>query len=160
MNGPRYSAESESQAQAQLISGSTAQEQLTEAQGKVEAAQRHADHLNATLSAAWNEFQLLPERVERLHGTLETIEYERGSTDETLLETEFKRLYRLAIEHPESIISPDSVPRVVDWVVTAQWRLQILKEIEGKTNAAIEALRERNRELAKELGQPPHKLLK
>jgi hypothetical protein len=150
--------QSENAAQAQLLSGSSVAQQLASALAKSEASKRVVEQLNATISRDLGEFYALPERAERLKTLLSSIAHERRCLDQAALKSEYKRIYKGMVEHPERNVDASAMAFLVEQTVTAQWRLEVLKEIEEASLSSLEALQDANRKLARELGRPAHRI--
>jgi hypothetical protein len=150
--------QSENAAQAQLLSGSSVAQQLASALAKSEASKSVVEQLNATISRDLGEFYALPERAERLKTLLSSIAHERRCLDQAALKSEYKRIYKGMVEHPERNVDASAMAFLVEQTVTAQWRLEVLKEIEEASLSSLEALQDASRKLARELGRPAHRI--
>jgi hypothetical protein len=158
MNGAKFLLKAKMRHKRNCFPAAVSRNSLASALAKSEASKRVVEQLNATISRDLGEFYALPERAERLKTLLSSIAHERRCLDQAALKSEYKRIYKGMVEHPERNVDASAMAFLVEQTVTAQWRLEVLKEIEEASLSSLEALQDANRKLARELGRPAHRI--
>lgn len=122
-----------------------------------EQSKRSADAGEGALRRDWLEFLDIPDQRDKLEAIFVSIAHENALLDASALKQSYKTLYRHALAHPNQDMR-DQELRFLPLIITAEWRKEVLLELEKETNAKLDQLKKRNLELARKLARPPHKL--
>jgi hypothetical protein len=151
----RIYAESEKAAREELLSSSEELRTLTALEKEAVELQRKARAQEEKLNAWFNEYSNLPNKALSANDRLARVSEERKALGGPL-DAEFNEAYTaLACGNLQFTAK---VAQLTSTIATRELRLQILKRIEAEANAELAKLEVRNKELAKLLGRPRHKL--
>lgn len=144
-------------ARRELMESSPEQKEADRLNRSAEQSRKLADQAENELRCSWVEFLDIPSQKDKLEAIFVSIAHERAMLDPVELKSSYQRLYRHALAHPSQDIR-DRELAFLPLLLTAEWRKEVLSELEKETNSKLEKLRNRNKELAKRLGRPAHDL--
>jgi len=132
--------------------GRTVNDKITKLQAEHSAIGSAIASERSALAAKHNEFDYLLERAGKAKSAYSNFAVIRNdlATAEEQYEQLIENSYRGAR------VNPQGFAILTEMIVSRPIRLKVLDKLEAETKAQLDALKKRNRELAKELNLTPH----